>query len=142
MNRWDKYFRDLAETVSQNSHCKSRRIGAVLVRDNYVVATGYNGPPRDHPHCEECYRKVGNIANLDNCPAVHAEVNAILNAAKEGISTRGTSLYLNCEIPCKWCAGIIINAQIKEIVVDRYEPYDILGEVLLSKSPVTIRTYR
>lgn len=143
---WDQYFHDLCVTVAKKSPCLSRQIGAILVRDKSIVATGYNGPPRGCDHCDrritvqgipqmKCPRKFWGYKSgegLEHCPAVHAEMNAVIAAARIGASTLGSTLYMNCVIPCKQCMGILINAGVKEIVVDSTDNYDDLVDFLKS----------
>jgi len=124
---WDNYFMGIAYRVGMNSKCLSRKIGAVLVKDKSIISTGYNGPPREIPHCENrnenrvliCPRRLTDCQSgecLDMCPAGHAERNAIVNAARMGVCTKGAILYCDCGIPCKDCLVEIINAGIIEIV--------------------------
>jgi dCMP deaminase len=114
-----KFFFREAEHTSTLSTCLSRQVGAVLVRDKVIVATGYNGPPRGFPHCTECKRrKDPNYKpgmSMDNCPSVHAELNCIANAARVGVCTKGTSLFLNTDLPCKWCMSALINAGVVQV---------------------------
>lgn len=140
---WDRYFHSICQTVASKSPCLSRKIGAILVRDNSIISTGYNGPPRGVPHCgaernsianygypdDMCPRKfLGHKSGdgLSMCPAVHAEMNAVIDAARKGASTIGSILYMNCLVCCKQCMGILINAGVKEIVVENVEHYDSL----------------
>lgn len=168
MSDWDSYFLKIAMAVATNSKCLSRQIGAILVRDKSVVSTGYNGPPRGIPHCDERYardeylmkalaekgtgfdssvcprRSLGFSSGqgLQFCVASHAEVNCINNAARNGVSTKGTVMYLSCEIlPCKSCLCEIINAGIVEVVVQEYQPYDRTSLFLIRESGLTVRTY-
>ena len=118
---WDEYFMQIAKLVSSRSTCLSRQVGAVLVKDNCIISTGYNGAAKGAFHCEEigCIRKKLNVKSgekLDLCRAVHAEENTIVQAAKHGISTDGATLYVTVT-PCFGCAKSIINAGIKEVVV-------------------------
>lgn len=151
--KWDTYFHDICETVAQKSPCLSRQIGAILVKDRVVVATGYNGPPRGCVHCAErsstegvCPRKVMGYKSgqgLEYCPAVHAEMNAVVAAARNGVSVKGATLYMNCVVPCKQCLGILINAGVAEIVVDDDTPYDSLSVSFYgSDSMPVIRTFK
>lgn len=131
---WDLHFMKEAKLWMGMSKCLSRKIGAILVKDNHVIATGYNGAPRGIPHCD--YRDDdGNYVNhhvSDKCPrrrmgyksgeglqfcvAVHAELNPILQAARMGISTVGAILYCYCGTPCLNCTKEIIQAGIKRVV--------------------------
>lgn len=142
MNRpnWDAYWLQIADVVATRSSCLSRHIGAVLVHDNNLIATGYNGPPRGVPHCDhrlstgayvvhpntyaedttECpRRRMGYRSGegLEYCAAVHAERNTILNAARLGRSTLDTTLYCTCPALCVDCAKELINAGVTRIVV-------------------------
>lgn len=119
---FDEYFMKLAYLVASRSTCLSRQVGAVIVRDNHVISTGYNGAPKGVAHCLDtgCIRKEMQIPSgerLDICASVHAEQNAIIEAAYNGVSTKGASIYVTVT-PCFTCAKMIINAGIKEIVID------------------------
>ncbi len=150
IKRWDRYFRNICVAVASKSPCLSRQIGAILVRDNSIVSTGYNGPARGYPHCEGkipfeervCPRRTAGYKSgegLYMCPAAHAEGNTIANAARIGASTVGTTLYMNCVIPCKDCAIILVNAGIVEIVVDDLIYFHEMSEGVLEK--VKIRRF-
>ncbi len=149
-DRWDKYFLNICKAISSKSPCLSRQIGALLVRDKSIVSTGFNGPARGYPHCEEyllgekvgCPRKFRGYKSgegLHLCSAAHAEANCIANAARIGASTVGTTLYLNCIIPCKDCAILLVNAGIVEIVVEEMEDYHEMSEGILKD--VIIRSF-
>ena len=115
---WRDYFMNMAELVATRSQCHSRQVGAVIVRNKHCIATGYNGVPSGVVPCGECLRHqygVPSGVGYDICPAVHAEANAIAQAAKLGISTVGATMYINCE-PCKGCVGLTINAGIVKLV--------------------------
>lgn len=159
-DRWDQYFMRMAHEVGKNSKCLSRQIGAVLVRDKTIVSTGYNGVSRGIPHCENrnpnkemvCPRRLagyGSGKGLDMCIASHAEANAVVNAARLGIETKGTTLYCDCGAPCKDCIAILINAGIVEIVcnslcvtAERPQFYDKMSLYLLEHSSITFRTIK
>lgn len=154
---WDMYFMRIAREVAQNSKCLSRSIGAVIVRDKSVIATGYNGPPRGVDQCwkrnptfeRKCPRQVMGFKSgqgLEHCIAGHAERNALIQAARFGIATKGASLVCYCGPPCKDCMIEIINAGIIEIVYwDRGTTgnfgifYDELSEYLIKQSGIMIR---
>lgn len=152
---WDDYFLSIATAVASNSKCMSRQIGAVLVNERSIVSTGYNGPPRGIPHCEIISRSLGfeekncprrllgyeSGKGLHICPAGHAERNALINAARHGVATKDTSLYLTCGVPCKDCMIEIINAGVKEIVVTSLRTYDKLSKFLLVNSNIELRVY-
>lgn len=136
MNRptWDEINMEIADTVSKRSTCLRRRVGAVLVKDNHIIATGYNGAPAGLPHCSEtgCVRKLMKVPPGEKhelCRAVHAEQNVIIQAAIHGRDTRGAKLYINCP-PCAICAKIILNAGIKDIVYKGDYPDRLAIEIL------------
>ncbi len=117
---WDDYFLQLADLVASRSTCLRRQVGAVLVRDERIIATGYNGAPRGIQHCLEagCLREKMGIPSGERyelCRGVHAEQNAIINAAYYGVSTKGAILYCTNQ-PCLICARMIINAGIIKVV--------------------------
>lgn len=111
----DEYFMQLAKTVATRSTCPKAQVGALLVRDGSIISTGYNGAPVGEKHCEE----VGHNESPDgHCQrAVHAELNAILQAAKHGNATSGSTLYIS-HFPCNHCLKALRNAGIKEIVYE------------------------
>lgn len=143
--RWDTYFHGICSAISRKSPCLSRQIGAILVRDHSIISTGYNGPARGYTHCGPvCPRREAGFASgegLHICPAVHAEVNAVANAARIGASTIGSTLYMNCIIPCKDCMSILINAGIKEIVVDDVIPYHELSLDMAQAANIKLRRF-
>ncbi len=142
---WDSYFHTVCEAVSTKSPCLSRKIGAILVRDNSIISTGYNGPARGIPHCKTiCPRRKLNIPSgqgMELCYAQHAEENAVTNAARIGASVVGSTLYMNCIIPCKNCFSTLINAGIIEIVVDDTIVYDEQTQFLIDHSKIKIRKF-
>ena len=173
-NTWDKYFHHMCEAAATKSPCLSRQIGALLVRDHSIVATGYNGPPRGEPHCGKdrwnadtelntiYYNDVDHVqishegskticprrllgyesgTHLELCPAQHAETNCIANAARLGVTVLGTTLYMNCIIPCKNCFGMLINAGVVEIVVDDKLHYDKHTQQLIDNPAIKIREF-
>jgi len=126
---WDNYFLEIAKVVSSRSTCLRRRYGAVIVKDNVIISTGYNGAPRDLDNCidlQKCKRKELNIPSGERyelCEAVHAEQNAIINAPPERM--KDATIYIAGleennsfanAAPCKLCSRMIRNAQIKKIV--------------------------
>ena len=117
---WDEYFLELADLVASRSTCLRRHVGAVLVSNERIIATGYNGAPRGLGHCLEigCMREEMGIPSgqrYELCRGVHAEQNAIINAAYYGVSTKDTVLYCTNQ-PCIICARILINAGITRVV--------------------------
>jgi len=115
---WDEYFIDIAILVSSRSTCLRKQHGAIIVKDRQILSTGYNGTPAKITHCETCFRTEHNIPHgtmYELCRSVHAEANAIVQAAKHGIAIDGAIIYIT-GIPCLMCARLIINAGIKEVV--------------------------
>ena len=124
---WDKYFYTIAKVVATRSSCLKDQIGSVIVDefDKRIISTGYNGPVRGAPHCEHCNRVNSTSGEgYDNCPSVHAELNAILSAARHGVSTVGKTMYLT-RCPCYQCAKAIVNSGIQLVIFkfdDRSNP--------------------
>ncbi|HDN86512.1 MAG: cytidine deaminase [Candidatus Omnitrophota bacterium] len=139
---WDTYFMSVAELVSRRSTCLRRKVGAVLVKDKRILATGYNGAPRGLEHCEVvgCLReklKVPSGERHELCRGLHAEQNVLLQAAFHGVSVKGSSLYVTCA-PCSICAKMIINAGIKEIIYRDSYP-DKMAEQFLKEGKIKLR---
>jgi dCMP deaminase len=117
---WDNYFMNIARLVAERSTCNRAKIGAVIVRDRNIIATGYNGSPAGLPHCTEvgCLIYVSRNPNgeeEENCfRTIHAEVNAIAQAAKHGISIEGSDIYITAS-PCIHCLKVLINVGIRRI---------------------------
>jgi dCMP deaminase len=152
VNSWDEYFYNVARQTARNSKCLSRRIGAILVKDKCIISTGYNGPPRGIPRCDErwiidtefeytvktgtdvkgkCPRYVIGFKSgegIDVCVAAHAE-------EKDSI------MYMTCGIPCVKCMVKIINAGIKELVVTNFDVYDKSSMYLLNSSDINYRLF-
>ena len=132
---WDEYFMEMAKLAARRSTCLRRQVGAVIVQDKHVIATGYNGAPKGIPHCAEkggCYRQQHNIPSGERhelCRALHAEQNAIIQAANWGQSIEGATIYITHQ-PCVICAKMIINAGIQRIVVDEGYPDEMAVEIL------------
>lgn len=109
---WDEYFLDIAFSVAERSTCDRAHVGSVLVREKRILATGYNGSPAGLPHCDE----VGHLIIDGHCVrTLHAEQNAIIQAALHGISTEGATAYVTHQ-PCLTCAKMLINAGIQRVV--------------------------
>lgn len=148
---WDNYFMEICNTVSSRSPCKSRKIGAVAVKEGrFVIATGYNGPPSGFPHCvgESCPRQILGCKSgekLELCPAQHAERNVVCEAARLGHSLLGCTMYVNTIGVCRECAKAIVNAGIIEVVLPGNIPYPeegIKGEEVLRVCGVNVRIVR
>jgi dCMP deaminase len=139
---WDEYFMEMAMLTARRSTCMRRNVGAVIVQDKHIIATGYNGAPKGIPHCEEiggCLREKMNIPSGERhelCRALHAEQNAIIQAATLAQSIEGASIYITNQ-PCVICAKMIINAGIKRIVVREGYP-DKLAVDLLAEAGLKI----
>lgn len=113
---WDEYFLNMASLVATRSTCARRSVGAVIVSETHnVISTGYNGAPRGLEHCGPKCAKREPGTNYEDCAAIHGEINAIVNAAFNGVSTKDSTLYLTCT-PCILCARVIINAGISRVV--------------------------
>jgi dCMP deaminase len=145
MNRpsWDEYFMEMAEVAEKRSTCIRRRVGAVIVKDNRIMATGYNGVPTGIRHCAErgCLReelKVPSGQRHELCRGLHAEQNAIIQAAHLGQSIADGTLYCTTQ-PCVICAKMIINAGIKRIVIKQGYP-DELALEMLTEAGLTVET--
>jgi dCMP deaminase len=113
---WDQYFMSIAKVVSSRSTCDRKHVGAVIVRDRTILSTGYNGSIRGMPHCDE----VGHMIEDDHCVAtIHAEQNAIIHSAKNGVSIDGADIYITAS-PCWSCFKSIANSGIRRIVYGEF----------------------
>ncbi len=132
---WDEYFMSMAELVATRSTCLRRQVGAVIVKDKRLITTGYNGVPKGVAHCDErggCLREKLNIPSGERhelCLALHAEQNAIIQAATLAQSIEGATIYVTHQ-PCVICAKMIINAGIKRIVVREGYPDELSIQLL------------
>jgi dCMP deaminase len=112
---WDQYFMMIAKVVSFRATCDRLHVGAVLVKDNHILSTGYNGAPRGLPHCDE----VGHEMVAGHCiRTLHAEENAVALAAYHGTATEGATLYTQW-LPCVRCAKAIINSGVTRVVFEK-----------------------
>ena len=169
MNKWDSYFFDVCKVIAKNSKCLSRQIGAIIVRDKRIISEGYNGPPQGVPHCKERYKldfalidqifdkKNADPYDTNKCPrqtlgfksgeglewciAGHAERNALISAAYNGIATKGAIMYMDCGVPCTPCLVEIINAGITEIIVNGLTYYDRQSQWICEHSDLKVRAY-
>jgi len=160
----DIRFLKIAKLIGESSKCMSRKIGSVLVKEGCIVSEGRNGPPCNTKHCDErsvefystiesafslekivdrCPRKILKYSSgqgLHLCIAQHSEENVINQAARNGISTLGASIYCYCCLPCKNCMGSIINAGIKEVVCLKVKPdYDTYSRILAEEAGILVR---
>ncbi len=130
---WDEYFMEMAELARKRTTCVRRGVGAVIVKDNRVLATGYNGVPKGIRHCSEigCQRErlgVPSGQRHELCRGLHAEQNAIIQAACMGSSIEGATLYCTTQ-PCVICTKMIINAGIKRVVIKERYPDELALEM-------------
>ena len=139
---WDEYFLEMSKLVAKRSTCLRRSVGAVLVKDKRILATGYNGAPRGLKHCIDmgCMRqklKIPSGERHELCRALHAEQNALIQASLYGISVAGSTLYSTNQ-PCVICAKMLINAEIREIVIAEGYP-DKMAADFLKQAKIKIR---
>lgn len=122
----DEYFMEIASVVAKRSTCLRNRVGALFVKNKRLLTTGYNGAPAGIQHCDEvgCAREgVASGTRHELCRAVHAEQNAIIQAALHGVSIEGATLYCTHQ-PCILCAKMLINAKISRVVYSQAYPDD------------------
>ena len=138
---WDTYFMDITCLVAKRTTCLRRAVGAVIVKDRRLLSTGYNGAPSNVRHCAEvgCLRqqlKVPSGERHELCRGIHAEQNAIIQAAYLSVSTRGGTLYSTTN-PCSSCAKMLINAGLTRVVC-KVEHHDREGIKLLKKAGIKV----
>jgi dCMP deaminase len=141
---YDEYFMEMAHVVSKRSTCKRRKVGAILVKDKHILSTGYNGAPKGIRHCSEvgCLRDEMNVPSGERhelCRGLHAEQNAIIQAAVFGISIKDSILYCT-NTPCIVCVKMLINAGVKEIIYSGDYPDD-LAKKMLNESSIIIKIF-
>lgn len=141
---WETYFMDMARLASRRSSCHRRAVGAVIVKDKRLLTSGYNGNPPDFEHCATmgCIREMLNVpsgAHHELCTGLHAEQNAIIQAATTGVAIAGATLYTTT-FPCVTCAKMIMAARITEVVYDEGYP-DELGRFMLARSNIHVRRF-
>ena len=141
---WDEYFMEIAVLVASRSTCLRRHVGAIIVKDKRIIATGYNGAPSGLLHCADtgCIReKLGVPAGERHelCMGLHAEQNAIIQAAVHGVSVTGGVLYTTTQ-PCTLCSKMLINARIEEIIFAGPYP-DTLSLTLLKDAGIVLRPW-
>ena len=143
---WDEYLMKITMDVTTRSTCRRRSVGAVLAQDNRIICSGYNGVPRNMEHCTDigCLRdKLGieSGTHLEICRGLHAEQNALMQAARFGISTEGATCYVTHH-PCIICAKLLINAGIKRIVYfEGYPDKEGLSESFLREAGVKVEKF-
>lgn len=138
---WNTYFMDITRLVAKRSTCLRRAVGAVIVKDKRILSTGYNGAPVNITHCSEvgCLREKLNVPSGEKhelCRGIHAEQNAIIQAAFHGVSVKEGTLYCT-NLPCSICAKMIINAGIKNIYyIEGYA--DSISEDMLKEANIQL----
>ncbi len=142
---WDEYFMQIARLVSQRSTCLRRHVGAVIVKNKRMLATGYNGAPSGMEHCLEtgCLReklKIPSGERHELCRGLHAEQNAIIQASLYGISVKESMIYVTNQ-PCVICAKMLINAGIREIVIAGQYP-DKMAMDFLKEAGLKVRVMK
>ena len=143
---WDEYFMEITRLVATRSTCLRRQVGAVIVKDKRILATGYNGAPVGLAHCYErggCLREELGIPSGERheiCRAVHAEQNAIIQAARFGIAIEGATIYVTNH-PCFICAKMLVNAGIERIVYESGYP-DEFAKAILEEAGVKVVHFR
>lgn len=142
---WDAYFLDIAKLVSKRSTCLRRKVGALIVKNRRILTTGYNGTPTGIIHCEVtgCLReklKVPSGERHELCRGLHAEQNSIIQAALYGVNIKGGTLYCTNQ-PCSICAKMLINAGIKEIVMESGYP-DKMAKEFFDEAGIKVRTLK
>ncbi len=141
---WDQYFMRMAFLAASRSNCTRRKVGAVIVKDKNVLATGYNGPPSGTVHCDVvgCIRDELDVPSGERhelCRGLHAEQNAIIQAAVHGVSIKDAVIYVTTH-PCVVCSKMLMNAQIREIIYAQGYP-DELSELMLLESNIKKRRF-
>ncbi len=131
---WDEYFMTITRQVAERSTCLRAKVGAVIVRDRNILATGYNGSPAGQPHCLDAgclvYKSTTPAGEIEeNCfRTIHAEINAIAQAAKNGAAIGGADIYVT-HTPCIHCFKTLLNTGITRICYDKEYKLDTLGEL-------------
>ena len=132
---WDQYFMTITRQVAERSTCTRAKVGAVIVRDRSILATGYNGSPAGMPHCTEvgCLvyesRNPGGEVEQNCFRTIHAEINAIAQAAKNGASIKDASIYIT-HTPCIHCLKVLVNTGIRDIFYEKPYKLDTVGDIL------------
>jgi dCMP deaminase len=139
---WDEYFMELAQVISKRSTCLRRSVGALIVKNKQIIATGYNGAPKGMEHCDVtgCLREKLNVPSgtrHELCRGIHAEQNAVIQAAVNGVSTEGATLYCTHQ-PCVVCTKILINAGIKRVVYANPYPDKLAEEMMKDAKGITL----
>jgi len=141
---WDEYFMQITDLVASRSTCLRRQVGAVLVKDKNILATGYNGVPSGITHCDVagCLReqlKVPSGERHELCRGLHAEQNAIIQAARHGVNIDGATIYCT-DSPCIICSKMLINAGVRSVVFKRGYP-DQLSHQMLEEAGISCQQF-
>ncbi|WP_321370912.1 cytidine/deoxycytidylate deaminase family protein [uncultured Desulfuromusa sp.] len=141
---WDEYFMQITQLVATRSTCMRRKVGALLVKDKNILATGYNGVPSGITHCDVtgCLRDQLNVPSGERhelCRGLHAEQNAIIQAAKHGANISGSILYCT-DSPCIICSKMLINAGVTDVIFARGYP-DTLSLEMLTEARINFRQH-
>lgn len=145
---WDEYFMEIMDTVSKRATCNRGRSGCVIAKDNRVLVTGYVGSPVGLPHCDDVGHQMKKVIHVDednqvteHCVrTVHAEQNAICQAAKKGISIEGATLYCRMT-PCRVCAMLIINCGITRVVCQRKYHAGSESEAMMREAGISVEYF-
>ncbi len=142
---FDEIYMKIAHITSTRSVCIRRKVGAVLVKNNHIISTGYNGPPKGIKHCtpKTCIRTLQNIPSGERhelCRGLHGEQNAIIQAALFGVPISNSKIYITCT-PCIVCAKMLINAEIKEIIYEGEYP-DKLAMQMLKEANIKLTKFK
>lgn len=142
---YDEYFMEMAHVVAKRSTCLRRKVGAILVKEKHILSTGYNGAPKGLKHCSEtgCLRENLNIPSGERhelCRGLHAEQNAVIQAAVFGVSIKGSVLYCT-NTPCVVCVKMLINAGVTEIIYAGEYP-DNLAKLMMEESTLKIKRFK
>jgi len=140
---WDEYFLKITADVAGRAICVKRKVGAIIVKDKHILSTGYNGAPKGFAHCTEatCIRKQMKVPSGQRhelCRGLHAEQNAIIQAAVYGVGIRGATLYCTYQ-PCVICVKMMINAGIKRLVYTGGYPDELAADMLKESSMEVVK---
>ncbi len=141
---WDEYFMNIADNVSTRVTCIRRKVGAIIVKERRILSTGYNGAPAGITHCtkETCLRTLNNVPSGEKhelCRGLHAEQNAIIQAAQHGVSIAGAIIYITTQ-PCSICAKMLINSGITKFIYKN--PYnDPLALEMIKEAGIDVLIY-
>jgi dCMP deaminase len=140
---WNQYFFDLLETVSKRATCDRGKTGCMIVKDNRILVTGYVGSPPGFPHCDDVGHQIKKVIHEDGstsehcCRTIHAEQNAICEAAKRGVSINGATVYVKMT-PCRVCAMLLISCGIREVKCQRKYHRGIESEEMFKEANINL----